>query len=175
MLTIPQKFPIKRMAIYGSTAIVVGFTGTLLMLRQFAPKDSPSGVAIVEMINKKPSTSNGATIVTKQADGQSIASVTALPDQGPLVVRNGSLSSQPYTRVSTTEPTYVAPSTPDSIATAPAPTATTGGSGSVAPQQPTATQPSSPTLSLDGTTTVSNLRNTVTDTNVIDINKVSLP
>lgn len=175
MLTIPQRLPVKRMAIYGSTAMLVGFTSTLVMLREFAPKDSPTGVAVVETINKKSSSSTASGLDAKKADGQSKASVTALPDQSELVVRNGNLPAQQYSRLSTAAPTYTAPAPSNApaitpIASAPATTA----SGSV-PQQ-TTTQTSTQQPSSGGsTTTQPSLQETVTSTPSIDLNKVRLP
>lgn len=173
MLIIPQRLPIKRMAVYGSTALLVGFTSTFALLREFAPKDSPSGVSVVETINKKPSNDSNGGLDAKPAESQSTASVTALPDQGELVVRNGSLPAQQYSRVSSTAPTYAAPASSDvPVAPASAPVASAsaiGGSGS-APQQ-TATQPSS-----DGsTTTQSTLQETISNIVTIDLNKVRIP
>lgn len=174
MLTIPQALPIKRMAAYGSTAMLVGFTSTLVMLRQFAPKDdSPSGVSVVETINKKPSSPTGG-LETKQADDKSTASVTSLPDQGELVVRNGSLPAQRYSRVSTATPTYDAPATNTSTAPASAPVASAPVVSS-STSQPTATQTSDPQPTSSETTTQSGLQETITNTNIIDINNVSLP
>lgn len=178
MLTIPQRLPIKRMAMYGSTALLVGFTSTFALLREFAPKDSPSGVSVVETINKKPSTDSNGELDAKPAESQSTASVTTLPDQGALNVRNGSLPTQQYPRVSSTAPTYTAPaSTNTSTAPAPAPVASTsvaGGSGS-APQQ-TTTQPSAQQPSSGSSTTAQpTLQETISGTLTLDLNNVRLP
>lgn len=176
MLTISQTLPIKRMAIYGSTAMLVGFTSTLVMLRQFASKDSPSGVAVVETINKKSSSSDGATLDTKQTDSQSTTSVTALPGQDALVVRGAGLSSQAYSRVSTPLPTYTAPTTTDSVVATPtpdasAPVAANNGDGGSVVQQPIITQSSGLAPSPSETPTSLNVQ----DANTIDVNKATQP
>jgi hypothetical protein len=142
MLTIPLRLPVKRMAMYGSTAMLVGFTGTLAMLRQFAPKDDiSSGVSVVETINRKPSLNNKAGLDVKQSEGQSTASVTPLPEQESLTVRSGSLPSQQYPRIFTATPTY---SMPASGAVAASPVASSPAgivTDSAAPQPATTPSP----------------------------------
>ncbi|MDB5187158.1 MAG: hypothetical protein JWM07_630 [Candidatus Saccharibacteria bacterium] len=161
MLTIPQTLPIKRMTLYGSTAMLVGFTSTFAMLREFAPKDSPSGGSIVQTINKKPTKTTANGVEAKQGDDKSAPSAAALPDQGGLVVRSGNPSTQQTPRVSTTSPTYIAPiassSAPvqTSTTSAPAPVVTSGGGGNTSTSpttttQPAPTQPSSPLPSTSG-------------------------
>jgi hypothetical protein len=117
MLTIPLQLPVKRMAMYGSTAMLVGFTGTLAMLRQFAPKsDTSSGVSVVETINRKPSQDNKTRLDVKQSEGQSTASVTPLPEQESLTVRGGSLPTQQYPRIFAATPTYNTPASGAAVA-----------------------------------------------------------
>lgn len=170
MLTIPQRLPIKQMAVYGSTAMLVGFTSTLVMLRQFVPKDSPTGVSVVETINKKPANAVTASLETKQSTDQSTASATQLPDQGGLVVRNSNLPAQQYSRVSTATPTYTAPAGP----TAPASANQGVTVGGTMPQE-TISQPSGSQPASNDTTTQSGLQETISNTNIIDINAVRLP
>ncbi|MDB5167787.1 MAG: hypothetical protein JWO55_45 [Candidatus Saccharibacteria bacterium] len=107
MLTIPLRLPVKRMAMYGSTAMLIGFTGTLTMLRQFATKDNTSsGVSVVETINRKPSQGNKAGLGVQQSESQPTASVTPLPEQSLLTVRSGNLPPQQYPRIFNATPTY---------------------------------------------------------------------
>jgi hypothetical protein len=171
MLTIPQRLPIKQMAVYGSTAMLVGFTSTLVMLRQFVPKDSPTGVSVVETINKKPASAVTASVETKQSSDKSTASVTTLPNQGELVVRNGNLPTQQYSRVSTATPTYTAPVSSTTPANA-SPAVTVGGT---MPQQETTNQPSGSQPASNDPTMQSGLQETISNTNIIDINTVRLP
>jgi hypothetical protein len=173
MLTIPLRLPVKRMAMYGSTAMLIGFTGTLLMLREFAPKDFPTGVAVVETINKKPATSNTAVLDIKKADSQSDVSVGALPDQGQLVVQGRNVPLQQYSQASTPIPIYTAPNTP--TATAPAPVASasqTATTGSGAPQpagNTTATQPAAAEEPIILVPVTSGLQDTVSDVTKLNI------
>jgi hypothetical protein len=171
MLTIPQQLPIKRMALYGSVAMLVGFVSTLGVLRQFVPRDSPSGLAVVETINKKPTKTTANGIEKKQADGQA-ASTVVLPDQGNIVIGSGSLAAQQYPRVSTATPTSIAPAATSSapIAVESAPVAESTAT------PPTTLTPSQPPASLTETvTTQPSLQGTIADTNIIDINNVRLP
>lgn len=65
MLTIHEGFPIKKMALYGSAAFIVGFTGTLTMLRQYAPKDESGNISVVHPSNKQEAKSNVSNQVPK--------------------------------------------------------------------------------------------------------------
>lgn len=172
MLTIPQRLSLKQMAVYGSTAMIVGFTGILLMLREFAPKDFPTGVAVIKTINKKPATSNSAALAVKASKDASGEVANTIPDQAKLVARGGNLPMQPSSRVSTAAPTYRAPvaSTAPTESVASTPATTTGGSVT----QP-ASDASTPASTSGDVLATPNLQETITNTNVIDINKVILP
>lgn len=132
MLTIHEGFPIKKMALYGSAAFIVGFTGTLTMLRQYAPKDESGNISVVHPSNKQEAKSNVSNQVPKtekQEEGKT------LDPAAPLV------SSTPVTG-GTTVPTRQASPVPITYSNG----ATGGGTMSVAPatSAPTPVVSSSP-------------------------------
>lgn len=110
MLTIPQTLPIKQMAIYGSAALLIGFTGTLTMLRQFAPKDSATSVAVVETINKKPSANAANGVESNHSDASSTNLAPTLPDQGKLI-GSGNSTTRSHSSTVSTPNAYSAPTT----------------------------------------------------------------
>lgn len=173
MLTIPQILPVKRMAIYGSTAMLVGFTSTLVMLRQFAPKDSSSGVAVVETINKKPTSVAANRLETKRTDNTPTVAVATLADQGALVVRSGSLPAQQYAPSSVVEPTNTAAVSSESAVATPTPVAADPATPTTEDSDGVVVRPD-PVLPSTGDAPI--LQDAVTDViDDVDINKVTLP
>lgn len=166
MLTMPQQLPVKRMALYGSAAMLVGFVSTLGVLQQFTSKDSPSGLAVVETINKKPMKTTANGIETKQADNQAV-STPALPDQADVVISNGRSSAQQYPW-SPSASSIVSPSTPTHLETAPVvPSSTT--------TQPSTVNDLPASTPMESSNTLPNLQNTIMDINVVDAPSVQLP
>ena len=177
MLSIHEGFPIKKMALYGSAAFIVGFTGTLTMLREYVPQNESADTTVVHPSNKDQARSNVSNQVPKGT-----AESTTLDPAAPLAESTPAAASQTLTTrqatpapmaasggttaVSGTMP--VAQSAPSSTATAPAASTSPQPAASSAPsttiiQQPAPTvtpQPTSPAPVLP----LSGLQNTVQNT-----------
>lgn len=131
MLTIHEGFPIKKMVLYGSAAFIVGFTGTVTMLRQYLPKDESGNVSVVHPSNKQEPKTNVSNQVPKTDKNES---AEAADPMAPLatstpVAGSGTLSTRQ--------------ASPLPIANSGTGTTTNGGAMSVAP----ATSAPAPTVS----------------------------
>lgn len=106
MLAIPMRFPVKRMAIYGSSALLIGFVTTAALLREFAPKDRFTGVSYVQPVIRDTSTAESGQADESAAADHSEA--TSLPDQGSIVMQGGVSMPQRYSVVTPTATSPVA-------------------------------------------------------------------
>lgn len=96
MLTIREKLPIKKMALYGSTAILVGFAGTYTLLREVFPYASRDNLADITREGKQ--TASGSVIkpVAEISDGKTTdAPKDALKESGMAVSEPSRATQQP--------------------------------------------------------------------------------
>jgi ABC-type phosphate transport system substrate-binding protein len=96
MLTIHEGFPIKKMALYGSTAFIVGFAGTITMLREYAPRDDAGNISVVHPSNKQDTKSNVSNQIPKtdeKNDNKTPDPVAPLAASTP-VAGSGTLSTR---------------------------------------------------------------------------------
>lgn len=100
MLTLPVRLPVKRMAIYGSSALLVGFASTLVLLREFVPKDGSEGLSYVQPVIPATSTTETQGAATSDVSDKSAASATPLPGQSQLVIQGGALTAPRYAQIS---------------------------------------------------------------------------
>ena len=140
MLMIERQLPIKKMALYGSMAVLIGFTGTYAILNELFPTDDPNlaGSSLNTQEASRASVSN--QIPTKEEESKSDKdSAAPLSDNG-LVIRESAVPQQQTLRTAPASPqpapaTASAPISSPSMTVAPAAPSTSG--GTVAPSNPT--------------------------------------
>lgn len=131
MLRIHDGFPIKKMALYGSAAFIVGFTGTLTMLREYVPQNESADTSVVHPTNKDQTKSKVSNQVPKGT-----AESTTLDPAAPLASGTSAAASETLT---------TRQATPAPIAASSGPTATSG--SAVPVTQPTPTTATTPAVS----------------------------
>ncbi len=166
MLTIHEGFPIKKMALYGSTAFIVGFAGTLTMLREYAPKTDSGNISVVHPSNSQEAKTNVSNQVPKGTDSskdQTTADAAAPLAQSTPVASGGVLSTRQASPVSIT-PSTTAPASSGAVSVTPTPTASepTVSSSPQPGSGGTTTQPE-PTDTTGIIPPISGLQDTVTD------------
>jgi hypothetical protein len=120
MLTIREKLPVKRLVLYGSTAILVGFAGTYTVLRELFPYDQRDNLADVSSRARQTASGNVIKPATDTADKDATdASTDALQDSGMVVSESPSAAQQqpakaaaPAAPSSNSGPITATPSTP---------------------------------------------------------------
>lgn len=174
MLSIQPKLPIKRMALYGSLAVLVGFTGTYAVLNELVPNDDPdlagntrTDVENASVSNQVPKDSKKSTDTAKA--GQEL-------DENGIVVRSNEVPSQQTLPTSSAPRTSVntpTATTSPILSTAPSMSGgSSGGGGSTTTitspsPTPTVTQPApttSPTQPSSPLPSTSDLQKTVNGT-----------
>jgi hypothetical protein len=126
MLTIHEGFPMKKMAMFGTAAFIIGFTGTLMMLREYIPKDESGNISVVHPSNKQEAKTSVSNQVPKKTDAskQDTTSDAVAPlAQSTPVASGGTLSTRQATPTPLT-PTSGTTAGGGAMTVAPAPTPT---------------------------------------------------
>lgn len=159
------------MALYGSAAFLVGFAGTITMLREYAPKDESGNISVVHPSNKQESKSNVSNQVPK-TDGKEeskapdvaapLATSTPVAGSGTLSTRQASPiaiggSSTGGTAASGGMMSVAPASSAPAVSSTPQPSGGSGGTTTTTQPAPTTSQP------IIALPVVPNLQQTVND------------
>ncbi|MET0979660.1 MAG: hypothetical protein ABWX90_00195 [Candidatus Saccharimonadales bacterium] len=116
MLTIRDKLPVKKLVLYGSTAILVGFAGTYTVLREIFPYDRRDNLADANLERKQAASGSAIKPAAETSDNKSTdTSEDALKESGMLVSEAPNATQQP----SKNQPLVTPPTNSGSITTAP--------------------------------------------------------
>lgn len=172
MLRIHEGIPIKQMALYGSAAFIVGFAGTLTVLREYVPQTGSGDISVVHPSNRDQAKASVSNQVSKGSTETTTLNPAAPLVEGAPATTNDTLTTRQASPIPIASSNNARSGSGAMAVTQATPTTTTTPTTGTSPQPPTGSSTSSapaaqqpaPASGTDQTVT-SGLQQTVSDIN----------